>query len=119
MARRSKPMSPAVKAAYSEIEKGVAHLARSIEEIRVGLRQTERRIEADARKRVRELRKEARTQLAVLQSRQREASHRLGRLAVAAGGSWREIKQAADAALADARKVAASVLTRFRRALRA
>jgi hypothetical protein len=62
MAKGSAPMSREVKAAYREIEKGVDHLARSIKEIRVGLRQAERKIEADARTRVRELRKEARTQ---------------------------------------------------------
>jgi hypothetical protein len=53
----------------------------------------------------------------VLQSRQREAARRLRRLAAAAGGSWREIKQAADGALADARKVAESVVTRFQQSL--
>jgi hypothetical protein len=110
-------MSREGRAAYSEIETGVDHLARSIKEIPVGLRHAERKIEADARLRVRELRKDARTQLALLQSRQREVSRKPGRLAVTAGGSWREIKQAADGALGDARKVASSVLTRFRQAL--
>ena len=54
----------------------------------------------------------------MLQARQRDASRRLERLAAAAGDSWREVSDAADAALADARKVAAAVLARFQQALR-
>lgn len=118
MAKTSAPMSREARAAYREIEKGVDRLSRSIREIRIGLRQAERKIEKDARTRVRALRKDARTQLALLQARQREASRRLGRLAVAAGDSWRDVSHAANAALADARKVATSVLDRFQRALR-
>ena len=110
-------MSQEARAAYREIRKGLDHLARSIKEIRIGLRKTERRIEADARRRIRALRAEVRTQLAELQSRQREAVRRLRRLAVAAGGSWQDIKQAADSALADTRTVAQSVATRFQEAL--
>ena len=117
MAKKSAPMSQEARAAYREVQKGVDHLGRSIKEIRVGLRKTERKIEADARTRIRALRTEARRQLAVLQSQEREAARRLRRLAVAAGDSWREIKQAADGALADARKVAESVVTRLQEAL--
>ncbi|HKA28942.1 MAG TPA: hypothetical protein VKH82_06185 [Candidatus Binatia bacterium] len=118
MAKTRMPMSREARAAYREIERGVDRLARSIREIRIGLRRAERRIEKDARVRVRALRKDARTQLALLQARQREASSRLGRLAAAAGDSWREVSDAADAALVDARKVAAAVLARFQQALR-
>ena len=110
-------MSQEARAAYREIRKGLDRLARSIKEIRIGLRKTESRIEADARRRIRASRAEARAQLAVLQSRQGEAARRLRRLAGAAGGSWHEIKQAADRALADARTVAQSVATRFQEAL--
>lgn len=117
MAKRSVPMSQEARAAYREIRKGLDHLARSIKQIRIGLRKTERRIEADARRRIRALRAEAGAQLAVLQSRQREVARRLRRLAGAAGGSWQEIKRAVDRALADARTVAQSVATHFQEAL--
>jgi hypothetical protein len=117
MVKRSAPMSQEARAAHREIRKGLDRLARSIKEIRIGLRKTERRIEADARRRIRALRAEARAQLAVLQSRQGEVARRLRRLADAAGGSWQEIKQAADGALANARTVAQSVATRFQEAL--
>ena len=115
--KTSAPMSKEARAAYREVQKGVDHLGRSIKDIRAGLQKTERRIEADARTRIRALRAEVRTQLAELQSRQREAVRRLGRLAVAAGGSWQDIKQAADDVLADARKMADSVVARFQQAL--
>lgn len=106
-----------VRAAYTEIEGGVRSLGRSIAEIRFCLRKAERKIEADARARIRALRQEARAQLDNLRSREREASRTLERLAAAAGGSWREVKQSADAILADAGAVAASVVERFRTAL--
>ena len=67
-------MSQEARAAYREIQKGIDHLGRSIKEIRVGLRNAERKIEADAWDRVRKLRNEARAQLAVLRRHQREAS---------------------------------------------
>ena len=41
----------------------------------------------------------------------------LKNLTAAAGESWREIKQSADAILSDARSAAASVIERFRGAL--
>jgi hypothetical protein len=118
MAKTNVPTSMEARAACREIEKGVDRLTRSIREIRIGLRQAERKIEKDARARVRAFRKDARTQLALLQARQREASRRLGRLVVAAGDSWREVSDAADAALVDARNVAAAVLAHFQQALR-
>jgi hypothetical protein len=120
MATRA-PKRPALsgdaKAAYGEVQKGVNHLKRSIADARRGLRKAEQKIEADARARIRELRKEARVQLTALESRQREASRTLKTFSAAAGDSWREIKQSADSILADARATAMSVIERVRSAL--
>jgi hypothetical protein len=102
-------MSREVRAARVEIEKGVDGVARSVAEIQVALRRAERKIE---------LRKEAKAQLAVLRARRREATRTLRRLSTAAGGSWRDVKKAADRTLTDARAVAESVIERFRRAVR-
>ena len=107
-----------VRAAYNEIQKGVAHLDGSILEIRAVLRRAEQKIEADARRRVRDLRNEARTQLKTLQSKQRRAAHTLKKLSAAAGQSWRDVKRSADEILADARATAMAVGQRFRAALR-
>ena len=109
--------SPEARAAYADVQKGVRNLGKSIDEIRRGLRKAERQIEADARARIRALREEAKTPLAALQARQREAAKTLKALRAAAGGSWGEVKQAADAMLDDARATAASVIERFRNAL--
>jgi hypothetical protein len=108
-----------VRAAYGEIQKGVEHLDASIADIRSGLRRAERMIEANARRRIRALRNEARTELHGLQARQREAARALAKLSAAAGESWREIKRSADSLFADARKTAAAVGKRFRTALQA
>ena len=110
-------MSTEAKAAYSELQKSVNDLGKTIAEIRRNARRAEQKIEADARLRIRALRKEARGQLAQLQSRQREASRTLESLSAAAGESWREIKHSADSVVADARAAAARVLERFRSAL--
>ena len=110
-------MSADAKAAYSELQKSVNDVGRAIAEIRRNARRAEQKIEADARLRIRALRKEARGQLTQLQSRQREASHTLKQLSGAAGDSWREIKYSADSIVADARAVAARALERFRGAL--
>ena len=66
----------AERAARSEIKQGVKHLERSIGEIKKGLRKTEKVIEADARARIRSLRRDANTQLSVLKQKQREAKAR-------------------------------------------
>jgi len=108
---------PEARAAYGEMQKGLRQLARSIGEVQKSLRQAERRIEADARLRIRELRKDASAQIATLRERQREASGVLRRLSGAAGDSWRDIKDAGDRALGEARSTAAAVIERFRRAL--
>jgi hypothetical protein len=116
-ARKKPALSGEVKAAYGELHKGVNHLKKSIADARRGLRKAEQKIEADARARIRELRKEARAQLTTLESRQREASRTLKTLSATAGDSWREIKQSVDSILADARATATSVIERFRSAL--
>ena len=67
-------MSREARAAYGEIQQGVKHLEKSITEIQQGLRRAEHKIEADARARIRELRKDARAQLGILESKQREAA---------------------------------------------
>ncbi len=105
------------KAAYGEIKQGVKHLEKSIDEIKKGLRKTEKLIEADARARIRTLRVDARTQLGVLKAKRAEAHAHLKRVAVAAEGSWGEIKNSADAILADARTTATSVVERLRAAI--
>jgi hypothetical protein len=131
VAKRSKGKRPKVKrsartamprevrAAYGEMQRGVEHLDASIADLRSGLRRAERQIEADARRRISNLRKEARGQLKGLQAKQREAARMLRKLSVAAGESWREIKRSADSTFADARATAAVIARRFRRALKA
>ena len=117
-AKRSLPkMPPEVKDAYKQLQNGVNGLGKSIAEIQRDLRKAERKIEADARARITELRQDARKELAALKSRRSEVTRTLKRLGTAAGESWRDIKQSADAGLADARSTAASVIERFRHAL--
>jgi hypothetical protein len=111
-------MSREARAARAEIQRGLDHVARSVTEIGVALERAERRIESDARDRIRTLRKEAKAQVAVLRARRREATLTLGRLSTAAGDSWRDVKKAADRTLGDARTTAESVIARFRRAVR-
>ena len=118
MARARSSVPREARVAYGEVAKSLDRLAKSIAEIRTGLRRTERRIELDARVRIRALRAEARKQLSVLESRRRDTARTLRRLSVAAGGSWRDIKRAADTSLAEARTAAAAVVRHFRRALR-
>lgn len=118
MAKTRVPMSREARATYREIQKGLDRLARSMADVRDGLRHTERRIETDARARIRLLRRDARKQLALLETRRREATRALRRLSLAAGGSWRDLRKAAVRALADGRTAADSVVKRFRRALR-
>jgi chromosome segregation ATPase len=116
-ARKKPALSGEAKAAYGELQKGVNHLKKSIADARRDLRKAEQKIEADARARVRDLRKEARAQLTTLEARRREASRTLKTLSAAAGDSWQEIKHSADSILADARAIATSVIERFRSAL--
>jgi ribosome recycling factor len=116
--RRSGPaMSPAEKAAYGDIKQGVRHVEKSIGEVRKGLRKAEKAIEADARVRIRELRKEAKAQLASLEAKRREASRLMKNLSAAAEGAWQDVKQSADQVLAEARATASSIADRIRTAL--
>jgi hypothetical protein len=110
-------MSREARAAYGEVQAGVKSLEKAIADIRRGVAKAEKQIEADARQRVRELRKEASTQLGVLQAKQRDAARTLKSLSAAAGDSWQQIKSSADSILADARTTAASVVDRFRDAI--
>jgi|GEM_PF-1645957 len=110
-------MSREAKAAYGEVQAGVKTLECAIEDVRRGLVKAEKQIEAEARQRVRELRKEAQAQLGVLKSRQRDAAKTLKSLRSAADESWEEIKRSADSILADARATVASIVDRFRSAI--
>jgi hypothetical protein len=114
--QRKATMSPEMKTAYAQLEAGVRGLGRSMAEIQQGLRKAERKIEADARARIRALRQEAKQELGVLASRRRDATRMLHAFRTAAEGSWRDVKQSADAILSEARTTAASVIERFRRA---
>ena len=105
------------RAAYGEIKRGMEHLEKSIGEIQKGLRRAERQIEADARARVRALRKDARAQLAAVKGRHREVARILEKVSAAAEGSWQQVKQSADAILADAVNGAASLVERLKKAL--
>jgi hypothetical protein len=98
-----------------EVRRGVDELARSVTEIEIALRAAERTIEADARDRIRRLRDEARGQLALLRSYEREAIRIVTRLSAAANGSWGDLDAGANRALKDARKVADAMIKRFRR----
>lgn len=110
-------MSPAEKQAFGEVKQGIRHVERSIGDVRRSLRKAEKAIEADARARVRELRKEANAQLAALKAKRAEASRLLKNLAAAAEGSWQDVKQNADQVLADARATAGGIADRIRAAL--
>jgi hypothetical protein len=112
-----KAMTPQERAAYGEIKQGVKHLEKSIGEIRRGMLKAEKTIEADARARIRGLRKEARAQVGALKSKRRDAALTLKNFSAAADGSWEEIKRSADAILADGRATAASVIERLRKGL--
>jgi hypothetical protein len=109
-------MSREARDIYAEIQQGVRHLEKSIDEIQRGLRDAEHKLEADARARIRELRKDARTHLSVLKLKQREAAGALKRVSAAAGGSWADIKRTVDSVLVDARATATAAVKRFRSA---
>ena len=115
--RRGPAPTPPMKAAYGDIKQGVRHVEKSIDEVQKGLRKAEKAIEAQARARIRELRKEAKGQLASLKAKRREAAHLGKNLLVAAEGSWQDVKQSADQVLADARAAASSIADRIRTAL--
>lgn len=110
-------MSPAGKAAYGDIKLGIQHVEKSIGEIQKGLRRAEKAIEADAKARVRQLRKDANAQLASIKGKRREAARLLKNLTAAAEGSWQDVKQSADQVIAEARATASSIADRLRTAL--
>jgi predicted nucleic acid-binding Zn-ribbon protein len=112
-------ISREAQVAYTEVQTGVSNLEKSIADIRLRAARAERRVEADARRQIRELRGEARAQMKVLEARRREAARVLKKISVSAGESWRDAKRAADSILHEARTTAASVVDRFRRALKA
>jgi hypothetical protein len=105
------------RAAYGEIKRGVSHLEKSIGEIQKGLLDAERLIEADARRRIRALRKDASAELASLRRRHRDIARIVDRVSAAAEGSWKQVKKTADARLADAVDAATSLVKRLKKAL--
>jgi chromosome segregation ATPase len=115
--RPARPKSPEARAALAEIQAGLRTLRQSIGEIQRGLRTAEREIEADARKRIAELRKEARAQLRALQAKSRDVTRSLLAAAPLFESSWDEIKQSADAVLGDARSAASAFAGRIRDAI--
>jgi hypothetical protein len=115
--RAALPKSPEARAAHGEIQQGLRHLGKSILEIQSGLRRAERQIEADARKRIAELRKEGRAQLVALNARSREVAASLKRALPVAETSWEDLKRSADAILSDARAAAGSFASRIRDAI--
>jgi hypothetical protein len=117
MTNREPSVSAARRAARDEIKRGVRHLEKSIGEIQKGLRKAEREIEADARARVRALRKDARAQLAALKGRHREVARVVEKVSSAAEGTWQQVKQSADAVLAEAVNSAASLVERLKKTL--
>ena len=115
--RRGGAISPAKRAARDQIKQGVKHLEKSIGEIQKGLRKAEREIQADARARVRALRKDARAELTALKARHREVARIVGKVSAAAEGSWEQVKESADAILAEAVNAAAALVERLKNAL--
>jgi len=114
----SQRLSPAEKAAYGDIKQGIKHVEKSIGEVQKGLRKAERAIEADAKMRIRQLRKEGKAQLAALKAKRKEASVLMKRLSGAAEGSWHDVRQSAEQVIADAKATAGGIADRIRTALR-
>jgi hypothetical protein len=96
-----------------EMQKRAQRLARSVGEIEGGLRCTEERIEANARQRIRVLRKEVGEQLVLLRRHQGEAVRLLRRLASAPDASRGDLLQAARHALNESHGVVDALLARF------
>jgi hypothetical protein len=106
-----------LRAVRTEMKTRADQVTRSLAQIQGTLRRTERKIEKDARERIRQLRKEAKKQATVVRGHQREAQRILQRLSIAGEESWGDMKRAAYRAIADARTVADSLRDRFRRAV--
>jgi hypothetical protein len=110
-------LSPAAKSAYGDIKQGIKHVEKSIGEVQKGLRKAEKAIEAEAKTRIRELRKEGKAQLSILQAKRKEATLLMKDLGSAAEDSWHAIQASAEQAFADARSTAGSIADRIRAAL--
>jgi hypothetical protein len=110
-------ISPAGKAAYGEIKQGIRHVEKSIGEVQKGLRKAEKAIEADAKARIRELRKEGKVQLNALRTKRKEATRLMKSLSAAAEDSWHIIQKGAEQVFADARAAAGTVSDRIRAAI--
>ena len=116
-ARTQTVMSREAHAAYVEVKRCVRQLDKSVSEIQRGLRRTERQLAADARARIRGLRKDANMTLRALKVKQREAAATLTRVSNAAGGTWDDISRTVEAFVAEARAAATAAVDRFRTAL--
>ncbi len=110
-------LSPAEKVAYGDIKQGIKHVEKSIGEVQRGLLKAERAIAADAKARIRELRKEGKAQLKTLQTKRKEATRLMKNLSAAAEDSWHQIQKGADQVLADAKVTAGRISDRIRSAL--
>ena len=105
------------RAAQGQIERGVREIEKAVADIQRGLARAERRIETDARKRIRELQNEARAQMRALEATRREATRLVGKLSEAAGGSWDDVVKMLNAMVNEARTTAGGVVERFRSVL--
>lgn len=105
------------RAAQGQLERAVREIEKAIVDIQRGLASAERRIEKDARRRIRGLQKEGRAQMRALEAKRREAARLIGRLSAAAGGSWEDISKTVQTMVGDARTTAGAVVERFRGAL--
>lgn len=112
-----KKLTPAEKAAVGDIKQGIKSVEKSIGEVQKGLRKAEKAITADAKARIRELRKEGKAQLNALQAKRKQAGQLMKNLSAAAEDSWNEIRQSAEQVLADARTTGSNVAERLRSAL--
>lgn len=110
-------LSPAEKVAYGEIKQGIKSVEKSIGEFQKSLRKAEKAIEADAKARVRELRREGKAQLVSLEAKRKEAARLMKSLSVAAEGSWNDVRQSAEQVLVDAKATASGIADRIRAAL--
>jgi hypothetical protein len=105
------------QAAQGQLAMAVREIEKAMGDIQRGLARAERRIEADARQRIRSLKKEGRAQMRALEGKRRDATRLLSRLSAAAGGSWDDVTHMVQATVTDARNTAVAVVDRFRGAL--
>ena len=111
------PAPRAKRAAQGQLERGVREIEKVIADIQRGLVRAERRIETDARRRIRMLQKEGRAQMRALEAKRRETVRLLGRVSAAAGGSVEDIAKTVQTMVTDARAGAVAVVDRFRNVL--